>query len=138
MGNDKQTHSGLSGYQPCRTGNVSARNSPTCFLSGRPQHGSTSQCGRRTRLGWVLLAWVPLGSALFAGQASAALTLSPAAAAVPLGGPADSEDQRRERRNPGGVKNTAVVTVVALQPDEHRRDLDRRRRGCRQGNRLRP
>ena len=66
----------------------------------------------RTRLGWVLLAWVTLCAALFAGEASAALTLSPSAVTVPLGGTATVKISGASGEIQAESKNTSVVTVA--------------------------
>jgi hypothetical protein len=66
----------------------------------------------RTRLGWVLLLWAALGTSLFAAEASAALTLSPSAVTVPLGGSAIVKISGASGEIQAESKNTAIVTVA--------------------------
>ncbi len=66
----------------------------------------------RTRLGWALLLWVTICAALFAGEASAALTLSPSSVTVPLGGSAAVQISGASGEIQAESKNTAVVTVA--------------------------
>lgn len=65
----------------------------------------------RARSNRTLLVWALLGSALFAGQASAALTLSPATLAVPVGGSALVQISGASGEIQAESKNTAVATV---------------------------
>ena len=65
----------------------------------------------QTRINWTLLVWALLGSVLFAGQASAALTLSPATLAVPVGGRAVVQISGASGEIQAESKNTAVATV---------------------------
>ena len=103
---------------------LEARSNPGFAVYGAAQMRSTSvhlgeinmnrlhTAQTRTRLGWVLLAWVTLCAALFAGEASAALTLSPSAVAVPLGGSATVKISGGSGEIQAESKNTSVVTVA--------------------------
>ncbi len=65
----------------------------------------------RTRINGTLLVWALLGSVLFAGQASAALTLSPTKLAVPVGGRAVVQVTGASGEIQAESKNTAVAKV---------------------------
>jgi hypothetical protein len=65
----------------------------------------------QARINWTLLVGALLGSVLFAGQASAALTLSPATLTVPVGGRAVVQISGANGEIQAESKNTAVVTV---------------------------
>lgn len=65
-----------------------------------------------TRLRWVLLLWVTISAALFASEASAALTLSPSSVTVPLGGSATVRISGASGEIQAESKNTSVVTVA--------------------------
>src|SRR5512137_349370 len=102
---------------------LEARSNPGFAVYGAAQMRSTSvhlgeiimnrshTAHARTRLGWVLLLWVATCAALFAGEASAALTLSPSAITVPLGGSATVTISGASGEIQAESKNTAVVTV---------------------------
>ena len=65
----------------------------------------------RTGLSWTLLLWSLVGSLLFAGQASAALTLSPAALDVAVGDRAVVKISGASGEIQAESKNTAIATV---------------------------
>jgi hypothetical protein len=66
----------------------------------------------RTRLGWVMLLWVTICAVLLSGEASAALTLSPSAVVVPIGGTATVKVSGANGEIQAESKNTSVVTVA--------------------------
>ncbi len=103
---------------------IEARSNPGFAVYGAAQMRSTSvhlgeiimnrlnTAHAGTRLGWVLLAWVTICAALFAGEASAALTLSPSAVTVPLGGSSMVKISGASGEIQAESKNTAIVTVA--------------------------
>jgi hypothetical protein len=66
----------------------------------------------RARAPWILYAWAALVSVLFAGPASAALTLSPARVTVPVSGSALVTISGASGEIQAESKNTAVATVA--------------------------
>ena len=72
----------------------------------RPQSANA-----RVRTNWIFLVLLTLSSVLFAGQASAALTLSPTKVAVPVGGSAAVQISGASGEIQVESKNTAVVKV---------------------------